>query len=53
MLLGSSRNYSNFDVWPNLLLDILWGNDMNVFVWLDNWHPLGPLFKRFGESVVF
>lgn len=20
--------------------------------WLDNWHPLGPLFKKFGEAVV-
>ena len=23
-----------------------------VFLWLNNWHPLGPLFKRFGEGLV-
>ncbi|XP_058216962.1 uncharacterized protein LOC131327851 [Rhododendron vialii] len=29
------------------------GNGQNTHLWLDNWHPLGPLFKRFGESVVY
>lgn len=23
------------------------------FLWTDNWHQLGPLYQRFGESVVF
>lgn len=28
------------------------GNDENVFFWLDNGHPLGPLFQRFGDNLV-
>lgn len=27
------------------------GNEASTFLWLDNWHPLGPLYKRFGENV--
>ncbi|XP_058198389.1 uncharacterized protein LOC131313912 [Rhododendron vialii] len=29
------------------------GNGQNTHLWLDNWHPQGPLFKGFGESVVY
>ncbi|XP_058195022.1 uncharacterized protein LOC131311543 [Rhododendron vialii] len=29
------------------------GNGLDTFLWLDNWHPLGPLFSRFGERVVY
>lgn len=29
------------------------GDDMSTFLWIDNWHILGPLYKKFGESVVF
>ncbi|XP_058203052.1 uncharacterized protein LOC131317521 [Rhododendron vialii] len=29
------------------------GNGKNTFLWLDNWHPLGPLFARFGSRVVY
>lgn len=29
------------------------GNGMNTFLWLDNWHPLGPLYARFGSRVVY
>lgn len=28
------------------------GNGDSIFLWLDNWHPVGPLFKRFGEALV-
>ena len=28
------------------------GDDSEVFLWLDNWHLLGSLFKRFGEGLV-
>lgn len=24
-----------------------------TFLWLDNWHPLGPLCKRFGDTILF
>lgn len=29
------------------------GNGNDTYVWLDNWHPLGPLYQKFGESVVY
>lgn len=29
------------------------GNGKNTFLWLDNWHPLGPLYARFGSRVVY
>lgn len=29
------------------------GNDLNTFLWLDNWHSLEPLFQRFGDRVAF
>lgn len=28
------------------------GNGKSTFLWLENWHPLWPLYKRFGESMV-
>ncbi|XP_058180144.1 uncharacterized protein LOC131298685 [Rhododendron vialii] len=28
------------------------GNGANTFLWLDNWHILGPLYAKFGERVV-
>lgn len=28
------------------------GNGDSTFLWLDNWRPVGLLFKRFGEAVV-
>lgn len=28
------------------------GNGHSTFLELDNWHPLGPLYKRFGNEVV-
>lgn len=27
-------------------------NGANTFLWLDNWHAIGPLFARFGNVVV-
>ena len=29
------------------------GDGRETFLWLDSWHPLGPLYKRFGKSVVY
>ena len=28
------------------------GNGQDTFLWLDNWHPLGPLYQKFGDRVV-
>lgn len=27
------------------------GNGASTSLWLNNWHPLGPLYKRYGENV--
>ncbi|KAI8527725.1 hypothetical protein RHMOL_Rhmol12G0096800 [Rhododendron molle] len=27
------------------------GNGTSTFAWLDNWHPLGPLYKKYGTRV--
>ncbi|XP_028066993.1 uncharacterized protein LOC114269841 [Camellia sinensis] len=29
------------------------GNGKATFLWFDNWLPLGPVFNRFGERVIF
>ena len=29
------------------------GNGQNTFMWLDNWHPLGPLLEKYGPRVVY
>ncbi|KAI8544609.1 hypothetical protein RHMOL_Rhmol08G0310000 [Rhododendron molle] len=29
------------------------GNGESTFLWLDNWHPLGSLFSKFGNGIVF
>lgn len=29
------------------------GDVLGTSLWLDNWHPLGPLYNRFGNDVVF
>lgn len=29
------------------------GNGRSTFLWLDFWHPLGPLYGRFGNEVVY
>lgn len=29
------------------------GNGCQTFLWLDNWHPLGPLFAKFGSRVLY
>lgn len=29
------------------------GNGENTWVWLDNWHLMGPLYKTIGEEVVY
>lgn len=28
------------------------GNGISTLFWVDNWHNLGPLIKRFGDRVV-
>lgn len=35
------------------LIKYMIGNGLDTFLWLDNWHPLGPLYNRFGSEVVF
>ena len=29
------------------------GNGNEVWFWHDNWHPMGPIFQRFGSRVVY
>ena len=29
------------------------GTGEDTFVWWDNWHPLGPLAKRFGNRIIY
>lgn len=29
------------------------GNGRNPLLWLDNWHPLGPLYSKFGARVIY
>lgn len=29
------------------------GQGPGTFLWHDNWHPLGPLYNRFGNDIVF
>lgn len=29
------------------------GNGQSTYLWFYNWHSLGPLYKRFGEEVVY
>lgn len=29
------------------------GNGQSVILWLDHWHPLGPLYEKFRERVVY
>lgn len=29
------------------------GNGKDTFLWLDDWHTLGPLFQKFGSRVMF
>lgn len=28
------------------------GDGLSIFLWLDNWHSLGPLFQKLGSIVV-
>lgn len=28
-------------------------NGKEVQVWFDNWHPCGPMLKRFGSGLVY
>ncbi|XP_058217251.1 uncharacterized protein LOC131328308 [Rhododendron vialii] len=35
------------------LIKYIIGNGLHTFLWPDNWHPLGPLYDKFGESVVY
>ncbi|KAL7224750.1 hypothetical protein ACSBR1_026103 [Camellia fascicularis] len=38
-------------IYPLILHKI--GNGGDVFLWFDNWHPLGSLWARFGARVVY
>lgn len=28
------------------------GNGASAFLWIDNWHPLGPLLHKYGDRIV-
>lgn len=34
--------------WIRYIID----DGRETFLWTDNWHPLGDLYKRYGEAVV-
>lgn len=29
------------------------GNEHNIFTWVDNWHPHGPLIKKCGPRLMY
>lgn len=29
------------------------GNGEHIFLWMDNWHPFGPLIERFGNRFIY
>ena len=29
------------------------GDGKDTYLWLDNWHPLGPLYKKYDQRIVF
>ncbi|XP_028120861.1 uncharacterized protein LOC114318200 [Camellia sinensis] len=35
------------------LIKFMIGNGEKVFLWFDNWHPLGSLWSRFGPRIVY
>ncbi|XP_028118145.1 uncharacterized protein LOC114315743 [Camellia sinensis] len=38
-------------IYPHIKFKI--GNGDNVFLWYDNWHPLGSLWHRFGPRILY
>ncbi|XP_028067833.1 uncharacterized protein LOC114270499 [Camellia sinensis] len=38
-------------IYPHIKFKI--GNGENVFLWYDNWHPLGSLWHRFGPRILY
>lgn len=35
------------------LIKHLIGNGQSIFLWMDHWHPIGPLFQHYGRRVVY
>ena len=29
------------------------GNGYGTYLWFDNWHPLGPLWDKFGPRIIY
>jgi hypothetical protein len=29
------------------------GNGKHIHLWLDNWHPFGPLYEKFGFQIIY
>ncbi|XP_028105919.1 uncharacterized protein LOC114304975 [Camellia sinensis] len=38
-------------IYPHIKFKI--GNGENVFLWYDNWHPLGSLWHKFGPRILY
>lgn len=45
------RKLFNLRQWVHLWVKSIVGNGKNTFLWLDNWHPFGPLKDCFGDRM--
>lgn len=36
-----------------LIFPLIVGDGQSIFVWHDNWHPLGSLWSKFGERTIY
>lgn len=46
----TTRKVMNLGNLGQPLIKYMIGNGRDTFLWLDNWHSLGPLYTKFGES---
>lgn len=35
------------------LIGYVVGNDENMYLWYDNWHPKGPFLDRYGARIMY
>lgn len=37
----------------NVFIKYKVGNGNSMWVWFDNWHSMGPLYKRYGDRIIY